>query len=306
MASGMVKAAERAGAIGATALQIFTDNPTAWRRRAAPLPELEAFRERVASLGLEPLAIHASYLINLAGTDPELRERSMALLTDELRVAPSFGARFVNVHIGSHRGTSAEEGTARLADAVAGILDTTDDGPAAAILVLENSAGSGDGLGTDIPELAAIAEAIAARGIPDGRVGFCLDVAHAWSAGTDLGTVAGVDAFIAAFDARIGIGRLAMVHLNDSRSELGSRIDRHEHLGAGRVGPAGLRRILTHPALADVTYYLETPGMDQGYDAVNLQRAWDVAAGRPLEALPPEAMDLPSDRSGPPEAAVGA
>lgn len=300
----MVKAVERAHEIGAGALQIFTDNPTAWRRRAELPTELPAFRSRLTELGVGPVTIHASYLVNLAGPEPDLYERSIRLLADELRAAPAFGARIVNVHIGSHRDTSVDAGIGRLADGIARVLAEVDDGPDAARLVLENSAGGGFGIGTDLTELAGITEAVAARGIPAHRVGFCLDTAHAWGAGLGLSDADAVDRLVAAFDADIGSDRLAMVHLNDSRADHGSRLDRHEHLGAGRIGAAGLARFLTHPALADVVYILETPGMDEGYDAVNIGRAHDLAAGRPLAQLPPEALQVRSSRSriGPREA----
>ncbi len=308
LASGMVKAADRAGAIGATAVQVFVDNPTAWKRREAPPDELPAFRERLRALDIAPLAVHASYLINLAGVDPDLAARSAALLADELRVAPTFGARFVNVHIGSHRDTSVRAGTRRLADAVERILGEVDDGPDAATLVLENSAGGGFGFGTSVAEIADIADAIAARGVPERRVAFCIDTAHAWGAGIDLGGAVAVDSFVSEVEARLGVRRIAMVHLNDSKVDLGSRSDRHEHLGAGQIGVGGLARILTHPDLAHAAYYLETPGMEEGYDAINLRRAWDIAAGRPLDDLPPEALMLPGSRArtGPSEAVVGA
>jgi deoxyribonuclease-4 len=297
LATGMVKAVERAHEIGASALQIFTDNPTAWRRRETPPGELPAFRDRLAALDIRPVAIHASYLVNLAGADADLVERSAILLTSELQVAPSFGARFVNVHVGSHRDTSVTAGTRRLAAGVARVLGEVDDGPDAAMLVLENSAGGGSGLGTSVAELAGIADAMAARRVPARRVGFCLDAAHAWGAGIDLSTVAGVDGFLADFDQWIGLDRLVMVHVNDSKAERGSRLDRHEHLGAGWIGTIGLRRLLTHPALARAAYYLETPGMDEGYDAVNIERAFDIAAGRPLATLPPEAMTVRGSRA---------
>ncbi len=160
------------------------------------------------------------------------------------------------------------------------------------MLVLENSAGSGGGLGTSVDELAGIAVAIAARGIAPDRVGFCFDTAHAWGAGIDIARPSAIDATMAAFDDQIGLERLVMVHLNDSRSELGSRTDRHEHLGAGRIGPAGLAHILCHPKLAHAAYILETPGMDEGYDAINLARARALATGEPLEPLPAGAFQL--------------
>jgi deoxyribonuclease-4 len=171
------------------------------------------------------------------------------------------------------------------------------------LLVLENSAGSGDGIGTNLEELEAIFEAVAARGVPAGRVGLCLDTAHLWGAGHDVATAEGVDALVDELGARIGLERLAMVHLNDSKATRGSRLDRHEHLGAGEMGAGvGLARLLTHPALAHVAYFLETPGMDQGYDAVNMGRARALVAGEPLGSLPPEAFDLHGARSRTPAA----
>ena len=294
---GMVKAVERAAEIGATAMQIFTDNPTAWRRRAAPPSELPAFVERLTRHDIRPVAVHAAYLVNLAGPDPDLFERSIEVLATDLRGAPAFGARFVNVHIGSHRGEGVPAGVQRVADGVtrALALATVEDLADAAepsMLVLENSAGSGWGLGVDIDELAAIADALDARGVPAERVGFCLDTAHAWGAGLDIGEPDAIDAFLADFDERIGRHRLVMVHLNDSRVERGSRMDRHEHLAAGRISARGFAHLLRHPWLAHTTYLLETPGMDVGYDAINLARAWALAAGEPLDDLPPEAFDL--------------
>ncbi len=299
LATGMVRAVERARTIRAQALQIWTDNPTSWRRRAAPPPEVPAFRDRLQALDVGPTAVHASYLINLAGPEPDLFERSIGLLAAELRDGPIFGARFVNVHIGSHRGAGVDAGIDRLAEGVMRTLAAADEpgdagGP---MLVLENSAGSGAGLGVDLDELGAIARAIADRGVPDRRIGFCLDTAHAWGAGIDVADPIAMDAFLAGFDDRIGLDRLVMVHLNDSRSERGSRLDRHEHLGAGRIGPAGIAHVLTHPQLAHVTYYLETPGMDEGYDEVNVKRAYALAAGRPLRRLPAAAFTTRSARS---------
>jgi deoxyribonuclease IV len=303
---GMVKAVDRAHDIGATAMQVFADNPTAWQRRANPPREAPAFRERLDELDIGPVAIHAAYLVNLAGPEPTFYAQSVAVLASDLLAAPTFAARFVNVHIGSHRGAGVEAGIERVADGLALVLAQVGAASGAAgtpaMVVLENSPGSGFGLGTNVDELAAIATAIAARGIAPDRVGFCLDAAHAWAAGIELADPRATDAFLADFDERIGLDRLVMLHLNDSRSELGSRLDRHEHLGAGRIGVVGLRHLLTHPGLAHVTYILETPGMDEGYDAINVARAYDIAAGRPLADLPPGAGELTSDRSrtGPP------
>ena len=293
----MVKAVDRAHEIGAGALQIFADNPTAWRRRAGPPHEAPAFRTRLAELDIRPVAIHAPYLINLASPEEDVFGRSVSVLSGDLRAAPGFAGRFVNVHVGSHRGSGVVAGTARLADGLSLVLAEVDDCPDAVMLVLENSPGSGFGIGTSVNELADIAEAAAARGVPAGRLGFCLDTAHAWAAGIDLSDPEASDACLAAFDDRIGLDRLVMIHLNDSKAACGSHADRHEHLGAGRIGAAGLAHLLRHPALAHVAYYLETPGMDEGYDAVNVARAHDIAAGRPLADLPPEALTVRGSRA---------
>jgi deoxyribonuclease IV len=309
LGAGMVKAVDRAHEIGADAIQIFTDNPTAWRRRAEPPAELPAFLDRLREHHIGPVAIHAAYLVNLAGPDPDFFERSVELLAIELRGAPTFGARYVNVHIGSHRGDGIEAGIRRVAVGVDRAIRAADDRRGndeptphstdpRATLVLENSAGSGFALGVDVDELAGLASAIADCGIPDDRVAFCLDVAHAWGAGFDMSSPAAIDALLGEIDARIGLRRLVMVHLNDSRAERGSRLDRHEHLGAGRVGAIGLGHLLRHPSLAHATYVLETPGMDEGYDAVNIARARALANGEPIDPLPAEAFHLRGSARG--------
>jgi deoxyribonuclease-4 len=297
LGGGMVKAVERAHEIGADALQVFADNPTAWRRRAEPPRELPAFRERLATHDIAPVAIHAPYLINLAGPEEPFFGRSVRVLAHDLQAAPGFGARFFNVHIGSHLGAGVDVGIQRLAEGLRLAFAENDLGPETPMVVLENSAGGGFGLGTDVTELAAIAEAVSAHGVPDERIGFCLDAAHAWAAGVDLCRPDAIDDFVADFDARIGIKRLVMIHLNDSKSERGSRLDRHEHVGAGRIGAAGLAHLLTHPLLSHSAYFVETPGMDEGYDAINIGRARDLAEGRALADLPPEAFKLRGSRS---------
>jgi len=297
LGGGMVKAVERAHEIGANVIQVFADNPTAWRRRPAPPRELPAFRDRLTALQIGSVAIHAPYLVNLAGPEETFFGRSVSVLSHDLRAAREFRARFFNIHIGSHLGSGVEAGIDRLADGLRLALDEVDDSADGAKIVLENSAGSGSGLGVDVDELAAIAEAVAARGIRDDRIGFCLDAAHAWGAGIDLSEPDAIDAFLADFDGRIGLDRLVMIHLNDSKAERGSRVDRHEHVGAGRIGAAGLAWLLCHPLLGHVPYYLETPGMDEGYDAINMARVRDLIAGRPLAQLPPEAMTLRGSRS---------
>ncbi|MEI7744440.1 MAG: deoxyribonuclease IV [Chloroflexota bacterium] len=290
LGAGMVKAADRAAEIGASALQVFSDNPTSWRRRSALPRELPAFLDRLAGHGIAPLAIHAPYLVNLATPDEEVHGRSVALLVNELRVAQDYGAAFLNVHIGSHRGAGVGTGVRRVADGLAQVFAAIGGDAPDPVLVLENGAGGGFGLGMTVEELDRIDNAVADAGVPRDRFGFCLDTAHAWGAGYRIDSAAGVDDLMAAIADGPGTDRFRMVHLNDSKAELGSRADRHEHLGAGGIGTNGIHRIVTHPALEHVTYYLETPGMDEGYDAVNIARLHDIVAGRPLADLPDAAF----------------
>jgi len=166
-------------------------------------------------------------------------------------------------------------------------------------VLLEDTAGAGGTMGRTFEDLAAIIASVGG----DPRLGLCLDTAHLWGAGHAIDTVEGVDDLLAAFDDAVGLARLRLVHLNDSRSAAGSGSDRHEHLGGGRIGVAGLSRFLVHPGLSRVAYIVETPGMEDGWDEVNLARARDLVAGRPLAPLPPDAFNTRSGRgrAAPPE-----
>jgi deoxyribonuclease IV len=289
VAGGLLRAARRARQIGCTAIQIFSDNPTAWRRRPEPPADAAAFVEFCASAAIAPIAIHASYLINLAGSAEPFATQSRIGLIHELQRAPAYGATLVNTHIGSHRGSGHEAGLRQLCQTVAAIVA---EAPAGVRLVLENSSGGGDQIGSTIEELARILDGI---GSDRERIAFCLDTAHLWGAGYDVSTPDGAAAVIDRFAALIGLDRLALVHLNDSRSLLGSRTDRHEHVGAGRIGPAGLQAFLREPRLAagGTAFMMETPGVDEGYDAVNVRRARLLYAGaETLPTLPPKAFSL--------------
>jgi deoxyribonuclease-4 len=142
-----------------------------------------------------------------------------------------------------------------------------------------------------------ILEAAVTGGAPVERIGFCLDTAHLWSAGYDLRDEEDLDRIVGTFDAEIGLARLRMVHLNDSKAGLGSHLDRHEHIGAGRLGARGMGNVLRHPRLARAAFYLETPGMDEGYDAINMERVRLLLAGHRLPRLPPEAHLVRGSRS---------
>jgi len=296
VADGLMRPARRSRQIGARALQVFSDNPTAWRRRPEPPDDAPEFIAYCAANGIEVVAIHASYLINLAGSAEPFASQSREGLAYELSRAPAYGATLVNTHIGSHRGAGAETGLGRIAESVRAVLASA---PPSVRLVLENSSGGGDLLGSRIEGLAAILEAVG----PDAdHLAFCLDTAHLWGAGYDVGSADGAGAVIDRFDALIGLDRLPLVHLNDSRSLLGSRVDRHEHVGAGQIGPVGLGALLRDDRLAGTAFIMETPGADEGWDAVNLRRAYSLWSGATeLPVLPPKAFRTSrrSTRQGP-------
>ena len=298
VANGLLRAARRSRQIGARALQIFSDNPTAWRRRPEPPADAADFIGYCAREGIDTISIHASYLNNLAGSPEPFASQSRAGLTYEMQRAPSYGATLVNTHIGSHRGDGADVGLRRIVESVRAVLDAS---PPSVRLVLENSSGGGDLLGSRIEELAAILEGVGALGGTD-QLAFCLDTAHLWGAGYDISSAEGAAAVVDRFEALLGLDRLPLIHLNDSRSLLGSRADRHEHIGAGQIGPGGLGALLRDPRLAATTLIMETPGADEGWDAVNLRRAFLLWSGAvKLPTLPPKAFrtNRRSTRMGP-------
>ena len=287
-----MRAARRARQIGATALQIFSDNPTAWRRRQEAPRDAASFVSYLEKAELRPVAVHASYLINLAGRAEPFASQSRTGLIHELQRAPTYGATLVNTHIGSHRGGGRDAGIQRIAENVAAALA---EAPHSVKLVLENSSGGGDNLGSTIEELARILETSAAlSGDHAEPLAFCLDTAHLWGAGYDVANPEAVVTLIDRFDELLGLDRLALVHLNDSRSLRGSKNDRHEHLGAGEIGPAGLGAFLRDERLAPGTaFMMETPGVEAGYDAVNMRRARMLYDGaNELPVLPARAFRL--------------
>jgi deoxyribonuclease-4 len=311
LAAGLLKAADRAHAIGATAVQIWTDNPTAWRRRTDQPKALAEFRDRLRAGGVKSISVHAPYLINLCGADEVFWQRSVETVVNELRVARRYGADFVVMHIGSHRGMGREQGISRLVAGLGVVLerlasDDDSDAPTSVRprLLLENSSGTGDGIGAPLEDLADIFDAAATAGLATERLGICLDTAHLWGAGYDLSGQAGVDEVVTRIDDLVGREHVRAIHLNDSRTVLGSHLDRHEHIAAGELGADGMRELLTHPWLATLPTFLETPGMDTGYDAVNLDRVRMLIDGDTPPQLPPEAFEQRSSRSrtAPPDA----
>lgn len=270
VAGGLGRSLERARRIGAEALQVFPSNPRQWRRPEFPPEELRGFRAALAR-ARKPLAVHTIYLINLASPDPDLRRRSSRALADALVFGARAGAGGVVTHLGSHRGDGFDAALGRVASAagealgLAGAEAAPDPLPA---LLLETSAGGTGSVGSTPEELGRLLAEL-----PETS-GVCLDTAHLFAAGFPVHTPEGRDALLADLDRRVCLGRVGLVHLNDSRSELGSRRDRHENLWEGRIGRPGLALWVRHAALRHAPFVLETPGFDEeGPDRKNLRRA---------------------------------
>ena len=253
-AGGTPQAPPRAQAIGATALQLFTKQANRWAERECEGEECRAYASALAATPVQATVSHDSYLINLASPDPALRARSIDSFAAELRRCAALGVQYLVSHPGNYM-DEREAGLARNADGIAEALERV---PSSTILCLETTAGSGTALGATFEELAAL---IARLPAPlQARVGVCLDTCHVYSAGYDLaGDYEGV---WARFADALGLDRLRVLHLNDSKTPFASRKDRHELIGEGSLGEAPFRRLMTDERLTAVPKIIETPKGD--------------------------------------------
>jgi deoxyribonuclease-4 len=253
--------------LGANTFQIFSSSPRMWRA-STPTPEqirlLQRARER---LDLYPLAIHVSYLVNLASPDPVIRARSIAAFRGELERAAALGAEYLVLHPGSYRGQSLDEGIEAFA---LGLQEATWGAcPDGVTVLLENTVGCGAQIGGRFEELRAIRNRAAE--LSSTRVGYCLDTCHLLAASFDISCEAGLRETVEQVDRVLGIDNVKLVHVNDSKTPLGSRVDRHANIGEGYIGKAGFRRVLAHPKLRSKPFILETPVDEVGDDRRNLE-----------------------------------
>jgi deoxyribonuclease-4 len=255
IAGGLPRAIDRAEASRCEALQIFTKSVGQWRARPIPDEEAAIFRSRARESGL-PIVAHNSYLINIAAADRALRAKSIAALREEVDRAELLGLDGLVMHPGSYTTGTETEGLRLIAVGLAAIFRSRPRGRVR--ILLEHTAGQGTNLGHRFEHLAAIIERL--DGSP--RVGVCLDTCHLLAAGYDVCSEAGYSATFADFDRIIGLGRLALFHLNDSKKPCGSRVDRHEHIGRGHLGLDPFRWILTDPRFQSLPMVLETPKLE--------------------------------------------
>jgi deoxyribonuclease-4 len=270
IAGGLANAVGRAEALGCDCLQIFARNPRGWAPRELTLGEISEFREARERSGLWPLVIHSVYLINLAAQDPLLLAKSRGTFREELERGLALGADYLVVHPGNPGAAGAEIGIATAVESVReaarglrliGASARTRRENALTILI-ENTAGQGSSIGCDFEQIVQMLEAL-----DDLPVDVCLDTAHTFASGYDISTEAGLSTTIHAINRSFGFDRIKVIHCNDSKAPLGSRLDRHEHIGLGHIGEEAFRRLTHNLKFQRTPLILETPvDKERGYE----------------------------------------
>ncbi len=256
-------AIDRAIARGCETMQIFSGSPRNWRVTKLDSRDIEIFNLKWAKSEMNPLILHAPYLVNLGSPVREIHEKSIRAMIAAIERAGELGAAYFVFHVGSHGGAGREIGLRRVGEALEKILWET---PSGVVVLLENTAGAGFALGSTFQEIRFLLKQLRWS----ERIGLCLDISHAYAAGYDVSTKRGLEESVSQLEKAIGLDRLKVIHANDSRVSLGSRIDRHENIGEGFIGLSGFRRMVNHPSFADLPFILETPRMNPEDDARNL------------------------------------
>ncbi len=257
-AGALENAALKAAELGANTLQIFSSSPRMWRASKPAPSDVRLFERAREKFDLTPLVIHVNYLINLATADEGVRAKSIASFRGELDRADMIGAEFLVLHPGNYKGRELGEGMAAFVDgfveAAAGFAGKR------VTVLLENTVGAGAQIGSRFEELRVLRDL--AQPLSDVRIGYCLDTCHLLASGFDVAAEAGLAKTLEDADRILGLDEVKAIHANDSKGGLGSHLDRHENIGAGQIGEAGFRRILTHPRLREKPFILETPSED--------------------------------------------
>jgi len=268
IAKGLHNALYEAQALGCNALQIFTKNANTWKERTLSQDEIDSFNKAREFTGITSIASHTSYLINLASHEKKKHAMSFNALKNELVRSSMLGIPFVVLHPGAHMGKGENQGIRRIAENINEIFFQTPG--IQTRLLLETTAGQGSNLGHTFEQIASIMDKVE----NSNRVGVCLDTAHIFAAGYDIRTPDSYGRTIDVFDAVTGLENLYLIHLNDSKKELGSRVDRHEHIGEGFIGIKAFELLMNDTRFIDIPKIIETPKQKDGkdYDNVNLNR----------------------------------
>ncbi|MFL6227607.1 MAG: deoxyribonuclease IV [Pyrinomonadaceae bacterium] len=263
IAGGLQNALVKSHRLGCDAVQIFSRNPRGWMARPLGAEEIENFKRVRAETRIDPVVIHANYLINLAAADETIRAKSVASFREEIERGIALGADYLVVHPGSAKGACEADGIRTCAESLREACDGLELG--AFRVLLENTAGQGACIGHRFEHLGEIIESCA-----ELNLGVCFDTAHAFTAGYDLRDEDGCAATLEAIERNVGAERVRAVHFNDSKADYNSRVDRHWHIGLGHIGEVALRRVARAPQLAHAAFLLETPQDVQGDDERNL------------------------------------
>lgn len=256
ISGGVDKAALRGQEVGCETIQIFTKSSNQWKAKPLGPSEIQAFHDACTAADIAPVIAHSAYLINLAAPDDALYEKSIQAFLDELHRCDLLGIPSLVVHPGAHMGTGEETGLRRVSAAITRVHREAPHLHAS--IVLEVTAGQGTTLGYKFEHFAALLDQVE----DPERIGFCLDTCHLLAAGYDFRTRKGCDDMLDTWDDLIGIERIRVIHLNDSKKDLGSRVDRHEHIGQGFIGTSGFAFLLNDPRLFELSMVLETPKDD--------------------------------------------
>lgn len=271
---GMYKSLVSGKEIGCNAVQLFTGSPRQWAHPPLKEEEVEKFLKAKEDTGIRFTVAHDSYLINLAAPSEEVMEKSHKAFRGELDRANVLGIPWVVTHMGAHLNLGEDEAVQRLIDSLKKILDET-DGYSSGV-ALETTAGQGTGLGWRFEQIGKVLEGVG----HDSRIGVCLDTCHIFVAGYDIRAEEAYEETLQQFDSLIGLNRLKVIHANDAKKPLGSRVDRHEHIGQGEIGDAAFARLVTDARLSHVPIILETPESETMHE-VNLNRLKKMSLGEP-------------------------
>lgn len=265
ISGGVANSLIRGKAIGCETIQIFTKNSNQWRAKPLTPKDIEEFQSKRQETGIDPVLAHTSYLINLASPDDDLWEKSLKAFQEELERCVALGIPYLVFHPGAHSGAGEDVGLNRVAQALNEAFKRVKN--TSVMVLIETTAGQGTGVGHRFEHIAKLIE----ESFCPERLGVCFDTCHAFAAGYDIRTPEALERTLEEFDRTIGIELLKAIHLNDSKGGLGSRIDRHEHIGRGKIGLEGFRSLLNHPQLRPLPMVLETPkGSDMREDIENL------------------------------------
>ncbi|MGZ3535517.1 MAG: deoxyribonuclease IV [Thermodesulfobacteriota bacterium] len=264
IAGGFSKVAERARVRSCETIQFFSRNPRGWKYSPLNKKEVEEFRSSVRSAGFSPIFLHMPYLPNIAFSKSKFYKPSIQSLVIDLRRAERLGAQFLIIHIGHGMESSEEEAIEAVSQGINRAFEKVKN---VVTLLMENTAGQGTEIGYKFDQIKKIIEGVE----EDGRLGVCLDTAHTIEAGYDISKKEGLEKTLEQFDKTVGLKRLHLLHLNDSKTPLGSRRDRHWHIGEGYIGREGFRTLINHPLLKHLPGIMETPRKDTVEDLKNME-----------------------------------